>query len=42
MENTMVLGDIGDNQGGIFRDICAIVGIFGFYMCVRKIESLLK
>ena len=42
MENTRVMGDIGDNQGGIFRDICAIVGIFGFYMCVRKIESLLK
>ena len=42
IENTRVMGDIGDNQGGIFRDICAIVGIFGFYMCVRKIESLLK
>ena len=42
IENTRVMGDIGDNQGGIFRDICAIVGIFGFFMCVRKIESLLK
>ena len=39
MENTR---GMRSEQGGIFRDICAIVSIFGFYICVRKIESLLK
>ena len=34
--------EMRSEQGGIFRDICAIVSIFGFYICVRKIESLLK
>ena len=39
MENTR---GTRSEQRGIFRDICAIVSIFGFYICVRKIESLLK
>ena len=39
MENTR---GMRSEQGGIIRDICAIVSIFGFYICVRKIESLLK
>ena len=39
MENTR---GTRSEHGGIFRDICAIVSIFGFYICVRKIESLLK
>ena len=34
--------ELTSSPGGIFRDICAIVSIFGFYVCVRKIESLLK